>query len=245
MALKNRFKTIVPACCIIFRFYFALAAAPPDEQYLYEAVPSGQDSEKNKESIVIQLNAEDNILRKISAVNAGGDIQTVDIKLKPNGDFISGQRLIKSINGQITEKKTLLAGDGVAYLIDELKNSKREYHVAKNKPLATADSLLVSLRTFTFGNSVQKNFFMIDFSGPKVNVSVRQTGEETVSVPAGKFECYRLVIEVNFFLFHPKIFLWLTKEPPHFLVKHLGKRGPFTKYYLTSLVKKEIKNQKR
>jgi len=243
MASKNSFKTIIPAAFIIFCFHFTLDSSQLYEQYLYQAVPVGQYSEKNKEIIVIQLNSENNILREISTVNAGSNTQTVDIKLKPDGEFISGHRIIKNINGKITEKKTLLAGDGFAYLIDELKNSKRKYVIPKNKSLATADSLLVSLRTFTFDKPAQKNFFMIDFSGAKVSVNVRQTGEETVSVPAGKFECYLLEIEVNFFLFHPKIYLWLTKEPPHFPVKHLGKRGPFTKYYLTSLLKKEIKKE--
>jgi hypothetical protein len=64
---------------------------------------------------------------------------------------------------------------------------------------------------------------------------VRNAGLERVSVPAGEFDCYRLVLTVNIPVLKPKIYCWLTKAPPHFLVKQRGKRGPFTPYYETVL----------
>ena len=66
-----------------------------------------QYSEKNKEIIVIQLNSENNILREISTVNAGSTTQTVDIKLKPDGEFISGHRIIKNINGKTVKNPSV------------------------------------------------------------------------------------------------------------------------------------------
>ena len=78
---------------------------------------------------------------------------------------------------------------------------------------------------------------MIDFSGTSVSVTVRQAGIENIAVPPGAFECYRIEVIVNIPLIRPKIIYWVTKDEPHFMVKHKGKRGPFTTSYATYLVK--------
>jgi len=77
---------------------------------------------------------------------------------------------------------------------------------------------------------------MIDLSQHYVSVTIRQTGEEHVIVPAGEFECYRIEVIVNLSVFKPSIIFWITKNDPHFLVKHSGMRGPFTLHYVTTLV---------
>jgi len=43
-------------------------------------------------------------------------------------------------------------------------------------------------------------------------------------------------VVVNIPLLLPKITYWITAAKPHFLVKHEGKRGPFTSAYITSLI---------
>ena len=76
---------------------------------------------------------------------------------------------------------------------------------------------------------------MVDFSGQSVTVSIRSQGTELVTVPAGSFECYRLEVGIGIAFLKATITYWLTKNPPHFLVKHSGKKGPFTKSFTTVL----------
>ena len=66
------------------------------------------------------------------------------------------------------------------------------------------------------------------------------TGKETVSVPAGKFDCYKLKLEPDYKAilgkwswaarvlepFVPDFFFWLEEAPPHALVRFEGKFGP-------------------
>jgi hypothetical protein len=80
---------------------------------------------------------------------------------------------------------------------------------------------------------------MVDFSGYSIPVAVRQSGIENIIVPAGKFECYRMQVVVGLPIIKPTLIYWLTTDEPHFLVKNIGKRGPFTSAYVTSLVSKE------
>ena len=77
---------------------------------------------------------------------------------------------------------------------------------------------------------------MVDFSQHSVTVAIRNTGVETVTVQAGAFECYQMEGIVNFFIIHNKNTYLISKNKPHILVKHIGKRGPFTSFYATELV---------
>jgi len=103
-------------------------------------------------------------------------------------------------------------------------------------PFAVDGSLLVLLRSFPFNQGKEWNVFMVDFSGYAIKVAVRQAGMEKIAVPAGEFECYRIEVVVDIPIFHPKVTYWLSARKPNFLVKHQGKKGPFTPSYITSLV---------
>jgi hypothetical protein len=113
---------------------------------------------------------------------------------------------------------------------------RREHRVPPDKELAVDGSLLALLRFFPFDEGKKWNLFMVDFSGYSIGVTVFQEGREKISVPAGDFECYRLVTVVNIPVLKPRITYWLWIQKPNFLVKHRGKRGPFTPSYTTSLV---------
>jgi hypothetical protein len=100
-------------------------------------------------------------------------------------------------------------------------------------------SLLLLFRSFPFDRSVTWFLFMVDFSGASITVELRQAGVESVIVPAGTFECYRMDVVVGIPLLRPRIIYWVTKKAPHFLVKSIGKRGPFTDSYETFLLSVE------
>jgi hypothetical protein len=91
------------------------------------------------------------------------------------------------------------------------------------------------MRGFPFGSGALREVFMADWSRRTVDVDVREKGVETVEVPAGTFECYRMEVVVKVLVFRPRITFWIATAPPHFLVRHRGRRGPFTPTFVTTL----------
>lgn len=122
------------------------------------------------------------------------------------------------------------------------KKTAKKRKLPKSQKLAVDISLLYQMRSFPFGKYEEWQVFMADFSGHFITVSVRDRGVERITVPAGTFECYRMEVDVGWFFLKTKIIYWLTANSPHFLVKHEGKRGPFTKSYTTMLNSMERRN---
>ena len=82
---------------------------------------------------------------------------------------------------------------------------------------------------------------MVDFSGETVTVTVRQAGKDVVVVPAGEFQCFRIEVIVHIPILRPKLTYWVTTDEPHFMVKSIGKRGPFTRTYVTVLKARDVR----
>ena len=167
--------------------------------------------------------------------------EEIKIKMKPNGEFISGIRKISNQSRKIMNRDENIKDGDKLYMksYSDRKKKIKENKIPKDKLLAIDASLLVLLRSFPFNENKIWDVFMVDFSRYSVTVNIQQTGVENVVVPAGEFECYCIEVVVNFFIIHPKIKYWITKKKPHFLVKHVGKRGPFTLNYITTLVSME------
>jgi hypothetical protein len=133
--------------------------------------------------------------------------------------------------------------DGDYLLIDRTRdgeNRRKRVELPKDKPLAVDASLLIWLRSFPLGQAAKRAAFMVDWSQRTVDVDVHDRGLETVTVPAGTFACNRIEVVVKVFVFRPKITFWISTEPPHFLVRHRGKRGPFTAVFQTELVSRGL-----
>jgi hypothetical protein len=208
-----------------------------EEKYRYEAIPIGGETSQ-KELTEITLVDEDRGITYISKTISPEDIEDITIHMDGQGRFISGLRTpTKRQNEKVQQEKVWL-DDRKAYIERGTGEEKKrkEYELPQGMPLAVDGSLLVLLRSFPFNEGREWNVFMVDFSGYTITVTARQAGIEKVLVPAGEFECYRMEIVVDIPLFHPKVTYWLSVGKPNFLVKHQGKKGPFTPSYITSLV---------
>ncbi len=58
-------------------------------------------------------------------------------------------------------------------------------------------------------------------------------------MPAGVFDCHHLEVIVQVPVLKPTIHYWVSKEKPHFLVRHRGKKDPFAPSQVTALVQYE------
>ena len=210
----------------------------PSEHYEYIIRPLSDTARVHESKIVFELYKENGVilLTKKSSQDERGEL--IDIRVKDDGTFITGTRQYED-RPDYLESISLRAGT-VLTARGSLKSGKIKHLRLEPGKLFAADiSLLYLFRNFPFGRGVQWDVLMMDFSRYSITVAAKESGEELVKVPAGEFECYRMEVTVNALLIHPKITYWLSKDPPHFLVKHIGKVGPFTRQFITELVKRD------
>ncbi len=211
------------------------------ERYRYEAVPvKGKDASQTK-SIEMNIDYTDSQTIFVMKSISSKEVEYITIELDASGNFASGARSVTDISGKSKFEGSMWRKQETVYARRGLgrEQKTREFELPKNKTLAVDGSLLLLLRSFPFDRNREWRLFFIDFSQQSVSGTVRQAGVEKIRVKAGEFECYRLEVIIHAFIFRPKITYWLTRKKPHFLVKHRGKIGPFTKTYLTQLVSRE------
>lgn len=215
-----------------------IRAIQSDEKYMYEAIPEGKKSVRQKEIILMEIIRTDKGFSLTSKTISKNYLEIIRIFTNKDGKFISGTRKIKRQSGKHTRRARIWRYADKVYVEPHSTGGEKikEYTIPESMPLAVDISLLVLLRSFPFNTNEHWEVYMIDFSQHYVSVTIRQTGEEHVIVPAGEFECYRIEVIVNLSVFKPSIIFWITKNDPHFLVKHSGMRGPFTLHYVTTLV---------
>jgi hypothetical protein len=210
------------------------AADGPAERYRYEATPEGRHGSEARERIEIECTRSGTGVRYASKVESSGGTEVTTLSLDGEGRFVSGERTTLAPSGSKPTTDRIWRRGDVAYA-EIGSDEATPYRLPPDHSLAVDGSLLLLLRSFPFGEGQEWKVFMLDFSGASITVSLRQAGTETVTVPAGTFECYRMEVEVPIPLLRPKITYWISKQEPHYLVRQQGKRGPFTRSYVTVL----------
>jgi hypothetical protein len=162
--------------------------------------------------------------------------------MNTHGGLVAGTRSLDS-GADLLEKDEISIDDSTVYVSKTREDRKKtvKIKIPKDKKLAADGSFLALLRFFPFHTDTEWTMFMVDFSGSTVTLTVRQAGEERIVVPGGEFRCFRLEATVHIPILKPTLTYWLAADEPHFLVKNIGKRGPFTPAYVTTLVAKESK----
>jgi hypothetical protein len=208
------------------------------ERYRYEAVPEGGQKASHKKSIMMNINSSDSrTIFTMKSVSAK-EVEYIRLELDADSNFVSGIRNVTYPSGKPKSEGFILRKQQTVHVkrISGKKEKTREYDLPEKKSLIVDGSLFILLRSFPFDQNKEWKLFMVDFSQNSVSGVVRQAGVETIRVKAGEFECYRMELIVHVFVFRPKITYWISKMEPHFLVKHRGKIGPFTRTYVTQLV---------
>jgi hypothetical protein len=240
LALRRYFVLMM---CIVFSFGSTMASGKEGgyfEKYHYEALPVAGEEGK-KETVEMELlHTERNITyhAKISSLISREEIK---IEMDRRGQFISGTRQVSSLDQglQAEEKiwhekdKVFMQGKGGG------KERQKAFDLADRGKVAVDGSLLLLLRFFPFERGETWKVFMVDFTGYAITVEAHLTGTEMITTPAGTFECYRMEVIVEIPVLHPRIIYWLAKDAPHYLVKSVGKSGPFTDTYVTTLISRE------
>jgi hypothetical protein len=214
--------------------------APPSarEAYRYTSVPGARWDDQAKETIFMTYDAANDPVRFASRTLGKDSLQTIAITTTPQGAVVSATLENKTFpSGEITQRSSIRKERGKVYVdsIQGQKSSTRSIRVPEGQEFAVDASLLYLMRQFPFDTGKEWRVFMVDFSGQSVTVSISNKDTELVTVPAGAFLCYRMEVLISVAFLKTTITYWLTQSPPHFLVQHKGKKGPFTKTYTTVL----------
>jgi hypothetical protein len=237
--LCHYFKFIIPRLSAgLFLVQNALVAgAELQEKYTYEAVPEGGKASQHERIEAVLIHSGERIFTTLKTDRPGSE-EIIQIETTPDGTFVSGSRRITYGNNANPDLVEIVRKQKTVR-VTHMKKGKRkikEYDLTEEDPLAVDISLLILLRFFPFDQAVTWHLFLMDFSRHSVSIDVCQKAIEKVAVPAGEFECYRMEVTLKIFIFRPRMIYWITKEKPHFLVKHVGKRGPLSPKYTTFLI---------
>ena len=205
------------------------------EYYAYSSKPVSGSSKTAADKIFMELTYDDKEVSYVKRVVSADRTEVVDIEMLKDGSFISGTRI--SMGSPDLVDRIWRENDTVYCAGPKPGGKARQYELKPGGLFAVDVSLLYLLRSFPFGNDAVWRVVMADFSQKSITVTVRMAGTERVLVPAGEYECYRMEVIVDVPVFKPIITYWISKEPPHFLVKHKGKLGPFSKQYITEMEK--------
>ncbi len=209
------------------------------ERLTYEAVPNG-GGEADKEILEAEHKVVDGGGEYRSRITSPRNIEEFRLEMAPGGKFVSAEKTILSLRGEKLRQQEIRRENQELFLREgEKKNS--EHKIPLGSIPVVNGSILIQLRLFPFDQGKTWKIFLMDFSGRTFTATVRQTGRESIRVPAGVFDCYRIEAVVDFFLIHPKNTFWVAVSEPHLLVKYDGKRGLFSPTYVTYLVSREIK----
>jgi hypothetical protein len=241
--MKANLLSMLLLCLLCFAFAAgdeACAKSESAEKYRYEAVPLG-DEEGQAEAVDMEVMRSGlNLRYRTKSVSPAG-LEEIEIETDLTGRFVSASRRFSPARSETISAEKIWREGEKAYLKKGMEpgGTVRSFDLPPEKSFAVDGSLLILLRDFPFGRDEAWPIYMVDFSGSSVTVTVRQTRIERVTVPAGTFDCYKMEVTVEIPVFRPRIIYWVTKKEPHFLVKSMGKRGPFTHSYVTSLLSTE------
>lgn len=211
------------------------------ERYRYRAYPKGNDDPRRRESIRVEIRHAPDRADYYANIIRPDATERYRVTTDTTGAFVSAVRSLFEDGDRDTDSLRV-TGDGATVIVTRHSGDDTdtdEIDVPANKRLAVDASLLLWLRRFPFDSGAEIDVFMVDFSRRHIGTVVRQKAVETIDVPAGRFECYRMEVAVQLPIFKPKVTFWITTESPHFLVRHEGRRGPFTASYRTELVSLE------
>ena len=223
--------------------------APPDtrvEWYQYVSVPEDDPESRYPEITQATITTSPGSMRYEFTIERGERIERGWIETDARATFTGARRTVHEGDRGLVEYDSMWVDNDDLYVRRVRPERKRgrkdqvkDFDIPDDKPLVVDASFLLWLREFPYGSGASSKVFMVDFSQHKVTVEAVDRGVETVTVPAGTFDCHHVEVIVMVLWIKTRIDFWMSTSAPHFLVRHQGKRGPFTDSYVTELVKLE------
>lgn len=214
----------------------SFGAAAGVEVYSYQSVPTSGDEDRREDVQVRITRGDDGYVYAFTIVSKGRS-ETGTISTLGDGSLVGAVRTVREGAEVVRDSLWIDRGKLYASRLEDGDSDVKEIGVPDDKTIAVDASSLIWMRTLDTRRPGPWELFMVDFSRRTVDVTVHDRGIEEIEVPAGVFECRHIEVVVKVLIFRPRVHFWITADEPHFMVKHEGKRGPFTPTYITTLTK--------
>jgi hypothetical protein len=208
---------------------------PGGERYLYRADATSGKHAGTREMLDMSFTPTGTNIECRSVTTATNVQETVRVRVEADGRLISAEQKSARYGDEWSVRVTLDKNEAVMARTEDGKESITRKSVPADTPALSDLALLTFLRTVPTGATVRVT--MADYAQVTAPASIRDAGEEDVTVPAGTFKCRRMEVKIEAFFYRKTMIYWITKDPPHFGVKHSGIRAAFTPEYSTELVK--------
>ena len=215
-----------------FGSIFADPNVPDGEQYIWRA------TKRDKEPIISTVT-----WRVSSGEGRPMYVITTDSGERKYGEYIIDKSDLRLIGVNATEKTkdgkfeiAIAVRNGRQYMVSEFKNKIKQKDIKHISDGYNGVVLPFYLRGFPFGEKKEVKLKMTAplFPGKKLWVwkmwksTVKFVCEETMTVPAGTFDCYKLEVSASNWAIKrvtSEYYFWYMKEPPHRFVKFRDKNG--------------------
>ena len=143
---------------------------------------------------------------------------SVDKNLKPLGDTvqISGTGLATDV------ALVKIYDNGALRLEAKMANGTKTATVGYPPNTWDNDQLLMSIRALPLAVGYTFSVPIYAGSTAPTNVTIDVTGTETIDVPAGAFNTYKVALDYG----QGKQYLWYAVDSPHYLIKYERPEGP-------------------
>lgn len=208
------------------------------ERYIYETFKADDTSSAVVERVTMQYMTTNGTLYMHYRSGHSKGAEEITIRCDVDGSNVVATRQEFTTDGKLlSDARTWVEGEKVH--VEQLLDGNRKKvrtRESGGKPVAAEASLMALFRFFPFDKGVTQQVLIATFTQHFVTMEVKQIGSETITVPGGKIECYKLEGVVDLFVTSIKTVYWLNKKEPHYLVKYEGKRGLFlAPTYVTAL----------
>jgi hypothetical protein len=208
------------------------------ETFFLETVVKGDFCMEVHERVRLEMRRSTDAMTSIYRSERDDGSEFVAITSQPDGKLLSATKVEQDVKGRETYRSRIWFQDDAVHaerIRASGRRSVRSRPVGKREIVADA-GLLFRLRDFPFENGTELDLQIVAFSQHSVPMRVKLVGREKIQVPAGEFDCYKLVGVVDLVVKQIVTTYWLSVEEPHFLVKYEGKRGLFiAPTYVTTL----------
>jgi hypothetical protein len=209
-----------------------------DERYTYETVRAGDASSTRVERVSMEYMATNGTLYMHYRAENERGCEEMSIRCDLTGSNVTATKQEYTKSGATLSDATIWV-DGSNVHVGQRRDKggmKIRTRDTGGTPVAAEASLMAMLRFFPFDTDQTLEVLIATFTQHFVTMSVRQRGSETITTPAGTFECYKIEGIVDLYVTSIKTTYWLTKAKPYFMVRYEGKRGLFlAPTYVTSL----------
>lgn len=212
-----------------------LLTAP--EHYLYEVVPKGKQGPR--ESFAVRFLPSSNRITCIREQSGTSYYENAVLLLSADGRLLSGELRQGMLTNPVPNWVSTISVTSNSLTITLTRGDKRSspksYSISPSQDVAADISNLMLLRDFVASGECDRNITIADFAERMIEARLERMEKETVTVPAGTFECRKVVLSIDLLLFSFRMTYWVTEASPHYLIKYEGRRSLFGTVYETYL----------